>query len=507
MPIVPTTQRQVGTAPLPGVRVASGAPAEAFAPLPDLGGVENVAGRIHAQAMQEADQIAVNSADVQAADLRSQLHSQVASTKGTNALGALTSARQAWQDGVAQIADGLQGDRQRQMFMARAGLHWVELQGAAERHAATELSAEDTRTTDGILQQADRDAIDVASDPAKLDAVLAKKRAAIADYGRRQGWSPETTAAKTAEELSRAHLGVIGHLVDGGADLAAKAYLDAHRGDMTADALGHAERLERASSIRGEAQRVADGITATPPASLSDALDRVPKDVDPDVREHAEERVRRFYADRAASERQTRAQLFGQASSILEQTGDFDKIPLSLRTQLTPAELSSLQHRDTQMAKLDAPSDDNTFFRLMNMAAISPETRKEFLKENILSYPNLSEVQRRRLLNKQTEISRQTETRARSDSIYAARHGETTSPAATAAPAPAATPAQAVTPPANPLAGVLTPAHDEPVKKPTAAMLRDVQTHGEGYADYLRAHGYDVPANAHLVPAAGDKKK
>lgn len=495
MPTVPTSQRQIATAPLPGVRVQGTAPAEAFAPAPDLSGVARVAGDIAERERATADQIAVNGAEVQASELRGQLHSQITAQKGTNALGSLDTARQAWTDGVAKITDGLHGDRQKRLFQARAAQHWAELAGAAEQHTATEMRAEDQRTTTALLDMADRDAIDNTGDPAKLALTLDKKRAAIADYGRRQGWTPETIQNKTAEALSSAHLGVIEHLVNSGADLAARQYLDAHRADLTADALPKAEHLERAASVQGSAQRLADGIVAAH-GSLSDALDAVPKDTDPAVREHAEERIRRTFLDRAANERETRAQSFQQASSILEQTQDLDKVPLSLRTQLLPSELASLQHRENQLRHPPEPGDDATFFRLMNMASLSAETRKEFVKENILKYPNLSDVQRRRLLSKQMQLS-----------VYDERHPTTDQPYI----APAG-PGGIDVPKPDRRAGTLeaahlTPAPAEPKKKPTTAMLLDVQKHGAAYAEYLREHNYDIPANAHVVGAtpAGPK--
>lgn len=493
MPIVPTTPGpRVATRGIPGVRVRGTAPAEAFAPLPDLSGVTQEVARLHAQAMQDADQIAVNGAEVQAADLRGQIHTQITSAQGTNALGALDTARQAWDDGVAKIADGL-NERQQQFFRARAAMHWVDLKNTAEAHAATEMRAADKESTYGMVDKERGIAIDNATNPALLGDALERMRARLADYGRREGWTPEITAQETARQISKAHVEVIESLVDSGQDLSAKAYIAAHGTEIEADQRHRVATLGRASSIKGEGQRIADQITSNADLSLTEALAKVPTDTDPDVREHAESRIRRAYYDRAAEDRQSNAQAFQQASDILEKTGDLDNIPLTLRSQLRASQNSSLEHRAKQLQV--EQGDDANYFKLKQMASLSPATRAAFLKENLLAYPKLSHSQRDELLNLQLRFS-----------TYNEHHGEPTTPDATPAP-----PAPSPVPPApkNPLDGLLTPSAETQKKKPTAAMIHDVQAFGEEYAKYLREHGYDVPPNAHIVgasPAATPKK-
>jgi hypothetical protein len=115
------------------------------------------------------------------------------------------------------------------------------------------------------------------------------------------------------------HVGVIDRLLANDQDLAAKQYYDAHKADVTGAATIAVERALEEGSTRGESQRQADTITAKA-ATLGDALTQVRAIADPKVRDATEERVRKFFSEKAENLRQQRDAGMQRATNLVEQS-------------------------------------------------------------------------------------------------------------------------------------------------------------------------------------------
>jgi hypothetical protein len=248
------------------------------------------------------------------------------------------------------------------------------------------MAAADEQTTKALLSLADNDAVQHADDPAMLGGIIARKRATLADYGKRQGWTPEATQAAITDAVSAAHMGVLEHLLNNEQDLKASSYLAAHRSEFAAKDLNDADRLTEAGSVRAESQRLSDDITSRA-TSLSAALDRVKQTQDPRVRDQLEQRVRRHFADVQADRLQARAEAFQQASSILERTGDYGQVPLRMRVLMTPEENGALQHREDQIRHPQRTTNQGLYMSLMNGFGL-PGSRDWLLNQDLSRYRN-----------------------------------------------------------------------------------------------------------------------
>lgn len=268
-----------------------------------------------------------------------------------------------------------------------------------------------------------------------------------------------------------------------------------------------------------------------PQLDLSEALAQAATITDPRVREATEHRVRQGFADKAAESRQERAQAFQQASAIVEQTKSYDAIPLTVRMAMSPEENNALQHRVEQIRHPKDAGDSETYFHLLNLASLSPESRAQFANENLTAagYPNLSDAQRQKLMTLQRSLSVRSEgvttghmareaeaEQQRTDHLAEAELRKSDPAAAevlraqnlakrhatyhgTAPKAPTAAAEARVTghPASQPLAEILTAP-----QKPTRAMLEDIARKGDGYAAYLRQLGFDIPAGTPTHPQA-----
>lgn len=517
MPTVPEGRRRVGLAPLPGVRVDPSAPAGAFQRSTfDAGPVAQAAQQLYEQHQQQVDQVAVLDADNQLSQITTDLTRQALSRRGVDALGAKQEAEDGWNKATSDIEANLGGSpRAKEAFRQRAAARYQNLYATVERHADSEFKQhDDAVATEGINQR--YNSALTAATPEQRDLAFAEIKAIITQHAQRNGES-DLAPARIATAVSRTHAGILEAMVNGGQDLAAKDYLAQHRAELVGKDLIGAEHLLRKATQLGEAQRQADRITGSA-LSLMAGRAEAAKIEDPEVREDTERRVRQYFADRAADERQRQAQAFNDASAIVEKTGSFDAIPIRLRIALSPTENEALQHRVDQIRHPKEPGDPETYFHLLNLASLSPTTREQFAREDLTpkGYPNLSSSERQKLMTLQrqismrddgvtsTHLSREAEAeQQRTDHLTEAELRKTDPAAAETlraanfakrqakyhgggAPTGAAAPAGPSA--THPLEGYLTP-----LQQPTRAMLDDIAKKGPGYAKYLRDMGYNVP--------------
>lgn len=372
MPLVPRANPLgIPTAPLPGVRVPTDVPAAAFGSpaQPDLGPLQHQLDTYVQRERDKADSTALLDADNQLAQLQTDLHTKATSLKGRDAQGASQQVQSDWQVGVSQIESQLHTDQQREAFAHRVGDRWQTLYGAVESHAAAEADQYVTETATNSLQLHLQHATEFYKDPNAIAGAVADTKDVLAGYALHQGWSKETLDAKTAEAVTGIHANVIDRMIANHQDLDAAAYLTDHRDEMTGDKLIQAENLVSRGSVVGAAQRSADGIVKSA-ATLTAALDKTSLILDPQVRDGAEERVRRHFEDMNNAEHDARLQAEFQAGQIVRKQG-YDAVPERLLAQLLPEQLDRLKYQDTRNRQ--GVDDVETVGQLNNMAGLHPD--------------------------------------------------------------------------------------------------------------------------------------
>lgn len=502
MPTINVPRKEGGllrTEPLPIVH-----PGGAFQPVEPvhLDPLVHAVDALFAEKRDQADQIAVIDADAKLAATQSDLlynpQSGALNRRGKDAVYGQLDAEDAWRKSLSKIQIGL-NERQKLAFERAAAMREGDFQRSLMQHVSTELNAYGKETTDANLDAELNLITQNFRDPVRVQQGIEHQTAVIRIDAKRTGESEAVTENRIREETSRSRSAVVQLHLAHGDDLAAQKYFEEHQRDFTAAALLHLEPQLELGSVRGESQRQADAILASTQI-MDTALKRAALLPDPRVREATENRIRRAYEDRAAAARQESDDAFHQARSILERTGDIHSIPPALLLKMSPADNSSLQHRQDQIRNPKRVTNPDLYFSLMNSASLSPATRLQFQQLDLSQYrEQLSEGDYQRLLTLQRTGRDRTQSAADRDAKKERERGAARQilesagvhlpPSAPGAPLRPT----AATPGANssgiPQVRMSTDAQMPPL---TAKQKADAQKNSQ-YADYLRRLGYEVP--------------
>lgn len=403
MQIPRRTSRSVGTQGFPGARVPTGAPQGAFVQttVPDVSGLTRLAGQMAEEEKRKADTVAFIAADNQLNELDTQIRAAVRQRKGKDAMAALAEARATFDEKASEVESSLANDTQREHFAARKAARWQSLYGTIEAHAAREAEEYATNEFGAAVTNRVNTAV---SEPERASEMVEEATAIVKTFAATRGWSPEEYAEKKDQIVSKIHTGVITRMLVDGQDLAAKRYYTEHRAAVVGkDKLAVERDLEDASTL-GDGMRQADQILRET-TTFEEARQRAKGIEEPKVREEVEQRIRREYADRAAAERAESARAFQDASAILERTGDFHKIPMRLRTKMSPEENAALQRREDQMRHPKRETDLSLYTTLMTMSALNPATQRDFEQLNLLQFRDqLADDDFDRLLSLQRQL-------------------------------------------------------------------------------------------------------
>lgn len=383
MPRAPVVQREA----LPGPRVSPALPSGAFG-VPasvDTRGVQRLLGQIQSEERDRADNLAVLDADNQLSKLQTDLHTQATSRLGLDAFGASQETADAWAKSTSEIEGSLRSDRQKDAFRQRVAARGASLYSAVEQHTAREYQRFAADTTKTSLDRRFDEALTGYTDPGAVETAVAETRAIIADQGRREGWSPEMVQQEQADRVSRMQVGVVGRYLAKGDDLAATAYYAKVRDQVRGADQGRLEQELDIGSVRGESQRRADAITDGA-ATMEAALGQIRGITDPKVRDATEERVRRFYSDKAQADSRERYQAYIDAGNIVDKTGDTHRVPPSMWNLLSPSEKTSLRQSATKARGGAVETDPDTYYSLLNMAGLSDEARHAFENLDLRKY-------------------------------------------------------------------------------------------------------------------------
>ena len=538
---VPTLGQTVEQRGLPDARLNPSAPDAAFQPQasgPDLSGVHRQIAEMQSRASEEADQVAVNTAQVQAHQLKAERlygtpddpTSGILNKKGLGAMAAIQPTIHEWDKGIAAITDGLQNDRQKALFQARASGMALDLSSTVADHAHREYLAHDKAQANTLLDDAHNDAVHNAETPDKVGHAVETTKAVLADYATRNGWSPEQLKSETDQHISKLHLGVIEQLSTVGNDRSAAAYFATNRDGFRAADLLDAEKIVGGGSTKQDIlQHTADilsGKYGAPPTddpsqpltapSATEALARAEKIPDLAVREGAVRGVLAHYHAVKQAQDLESEQHETEATKMVTSGAKFDELPVPLMQKINSAGQERLK-------RLDNRGDEKAYRSALNLASLAPG---EFLKENFAGskYRNLSDAQVNHLESLHQQASRRLESQDSHDevqsrlsdveqrrkdthaasvadklqkSLIAAEQDRVRTNKALAA---ASTPEESAAIHAHyanlvHLRGLVlaTDANAPTGTTATRAQIEDVRKKGPGYADYLRLHGVNVP--------------
>lgn len=268
MPRVPRRDSTLLSAqPMPDVRLSTGAPSSAFGGLPsapDLSGVQRHVTAIVQEEQRRADQIAVLEADNALAEAETSLlynpKDGHLTRKGKNAFTSPEEIGAAWEQRTSEVEQSLTTERQQIAFRERAANRWQSIHSTVQRHVAGEIQQYDNETANSALANRLDAAIRSNGEPHAVETAVVETTAIVADYGKRNGWSPEVLAEKQATAVSRIHAGVIEQMLSLGNDLDASAYFEDNKPAIAAAQLPAIEKALDQASTDGAGMRAADAI-------------------------------------------------------------------------------------------------------------------------------------------------------------------------------------------------------------------------------------------------------
>jgi hypothetical protein len=258
--------QQVRDAGLPGARVSTDAPAEAFgggraaqATSEASQGLLSQAHSIAQEEKQKADQLAFMSADKAASELQTQIQVQTSQMRGRDALGAPDLVQKQWQDGVKNIQDGLSNDAQKMAFARSVNSRYEDLNKHVQVHVADQMHAFAEQETQGYLESSRSAATANAFDDQAVAKEIARQNAVINENAVRNGYATGADGQPSAilkskldQALSQTHHDVILARLDAnqpGNVEAAQKYFDEHKSQMTGETqVSAAKAIDRADT-------------------------------------------------------------------------------------------------------------------------------------------------------------------------------------------------------------------------------------------------------------------
>jgi len=423
MPTVQRAQREVSTAPLPGVRktaaktaasegaglaVAQGNLAES------IGGVGSTVARMGVQGFnriqdeerERADSVAILSAERQISEWENKRlydpQTGALNVRGKDSFTMPEQINQEYDDLTGKIESGLGTDRQRAAFARLKMQRGAGLDLTVRRHVFNEMNRYEGEELKALVENAQSSAIANALDPRRVGEELDRAIGAIKTHAPRLGMGPEAVDLQVKAVTSTAHVGVIERLLADDRDGAAKAYFEETRGQISGPAIARVEKAIDEGTLRGTSQRKADEIIAAG-GTLTEQREKVKGIDDPKLRDAVNERVEHNALVKERADRELEENNMTAAYNILDKTPNIRNIPPATWATFNGATRAAMRTYSEHLIKgTPVATDLPTYYGLMQKAASNPE---EFATTNLLGYRGkLDETEFKQLAGLQLSI-------------------------------------------------------------------------------------------------------
>lgn len=350
-------------------------------------------------------QLAELTAKLSDEETRQKVHLQ--GVKGKDALKASDDVLNNFDGFYKKVDEGIGNSELRDKFRMAYLQHKQSLNGYAQPYAADQMRNYSNEVTQSVITTEQR-AVEQDASKERILLSIMRQNAALEDFAKRNGQSPEWLDAQQKEHESATHMKVLNLMLDSGQDMAAKNYFTANSGLLTGRDLEVATKRIEDGSYRGEAQRGVDKIFSTyytettrdgetsidrhdPPDTLQAARDEAVKLAgnDEKLRDHLVERVEHEWAVRKRSAFEAHSQLLDDAVNALYQhNGDVTKLPQSMMDELKGKEKAELLFLGRRIQTKEEPVTDLERWTALRNMASDEDTRQKFIDLNPLLYKN-----------------------------------------------------------------------------------------------------------------------
>lgn len=189
--------------------------------------------------------------------------------KGGNALTAYDDASKWYDETQQRYIEGLDDPDQRRLLQQTLTRRRDAALDGVARHVARERQTYMGEATEARVKSLTADAATVYNDPAKVDQLVQEADGVITFWGQRQGQAPEVLDAGRKAARSAIRAGVVERLaID--SPVAAKKYLDEHKGDIDGLTAAKLEKQLHSGITQDKAKGYAAKVLPRPGQSVAD---------------------------------------------------------------------------------------------------------------------------------------------------------------------------------------------------------------------------------------------
>lgn len=398
---------------LPGVRVDTTEPLAAFGGGEALTRTQEAVRGINKDAMtfalqekQNADDIRVQDADLQASIAQTDIQTKAKNMLGKDALNAPDYVEQEWKKRTDKIREGLSDENQKRAFDKIHAVRYADLYNFTQNHVSVEGKKYDGELTDAYLKNAQNVAATNYQDVApggQIEQSIFLQEQALRKYGDRNGIPKELLDNKIATTTSATHSAVIDQMLANKNDQLASNYYKEKKANILPEDRIKLEKAIEAGALLGEGQRAADEIFAKHSDNRNAAFDYVKNKIkDPELRKQTESQLESMFTRQSQAIRADNYKNYQLASQLVEQN---QTPPANLTVGLTAEQNAALKRRQKQVNAGEQPNTDWTvYYNLKNMAA---DKKNDFMNENLLEYRHvLADQEFKDLTNLQGQLKK-----------------------------------------------------------------------------------------------------
>lgn len=320
--------------------------------------------------------------------------------KGKNAFKLTEDFDNAWNDKIKEINDGLSSGNVKNAFSNVLSSKKQLMYKTISNHQASEIEKYKDSVTSNYLESEQQNAINNYQDSKRIFDSINNQKETFTLHGKAKGMSDIEILNGLKELESRTHLGVINRMTDNEDDFRAEKYFESVKDSLTPKAYSKAKDLVEYSSIRGRSMKLTDeymknGLNET------QALNEVSKIENSKLRMATESRINFLYGIKDRALKDAQEKMFLQATKIIDQTGDINKVPPSLVQNLPPHMKEGINSYYNRNPMRD---DGKVFYDIYDLA-LNKDTRKEFIDYDLTKeFGNLSKDHREKLMTMQKQM-------------------------------------------------------------------------------------------------------
>jgi hypothetical protein len=367
------------------VEAYGGGKANQLAILAKAGSVYN---DIYLDFKKKADEIKVTEAQYKLADYTGKMMNPVdgaLSRKGKDSFDLLSNFPDEYSKALSEIEKDLSDD-QKAMFSGYSVKEKMRIERQLQDHVSTETIRYDNETTKNFVNSMKNRAAADYKDLDAVDSYIKDISIKLEEKAVRDGMSKADISALIDKETSEAYAGTIQQMIANDKEDVALEYFNFKKSEIKdAETREKLQKMVDEGANRKNAQKMVDQFV-TSGQSETAAYNKARQIEDSKLRKEVEDRIKLDYGRRDAARKDALEKTTIRMFNMVEKGGDPRKDPVW--QSLEPAQRNTIIAYMKRAVDGDEAVTDPVLYRGLKDKISDPETRNEFMKENLFNYVN-----------------------------------------------------------------------------------------------------------------------